>query len=145
MDKARAMFVEGCAMWAILCVVGCSGADNFQGGLVMKVHSIHYKDASVSCHDLEAKSVGKDPATFKSEPTHACREVKGPDCYVYTDESAKHDAFDLRRKRGGSYPLSHLYGHFGLVRRATWTRPVVGEGVMFCPRAGCGRSASPDR
>jgi hypothetical protein len=22
----------------------------------------------------------------------------------------------LRRKRGGSYPLSHLYGHFGLVR-----------------------------
>jgi RNA-directed DNA polymerase len=52
---------------------------------------------------------------------------------------------NLRRKRGGSYPLSHLYGHFGLVRRATWTRPVVGEGVMFCPRAGCGRSASPVR
>ena len=23
---------------------------------------------------------------------------------------------NLRRKRGGSYPLSHLYGHFGLVR-----------------------------
>ena len=22
----------------------------------------------------------------------------------------------LRRKRGGSYPLSHLYGYFGLVR-----------------------------
>jgi RNA-directed DNA polymerase len=23
---------------------------------------------------------------------------------------------DLRRRRGGSYPLSHLYGYFGLVR-----------------------------
>jgi hypothetical protein len=23
---------------------------------------------------------------------------------------------NLRRKRGGTYPLSHLYGHFGLVR-----------------------------
>jgi len=26
-----------------------------------------------------------------------------------------------------------------------WARPVVGEGVMSCPRAGCGRSASPVR
>ena len=24
--------------------------------------------------------------------------------------------YKLRRRRGGSYPLSHLYGHFGLVR-----------------------------
>ena len=24
--------------------------------------------------------------------------------------------YKLRRKRGGTYPLSHLYGHFGLVR-----------------------------
>jgi RNA-directed DNA polymerase len=24
--------------------------------------------------------------------------------------------YNLRRKRGGTYPLSHLYGHFGLVR-----------------------------
>ena len=28
---------------------------------------------------------------------------------------------------------------------AAWARPVVGEGVMFCPRAGCGRSACPVR
>src|SRR6516225_4396107 len=26
-----------------------------------------------------------------------------------------------------------------------WTRPVVGEGVMSCPRAGCGKSACPVR
>jgi len=24
--------------------------------------------------------------------------------------------YKLRRRRGGTYPLSHLYGHFGLVR-----------------------------
>ena len=24
--------------------------------------------------------------------------------------------FDVRRRKGGTYPLSHLYGHFGLVR-----------------------------
>jgi hypothetical protein len=43
----------------------------------------------------------------------------------------------VRRRKGGSYPLPHLY--------TAGSRPVVGEGVMSCPRAGCGKSACPVR
>src|SRR5262252_6837994 len=50
------------------------------------------------------------------------------------------------RRKGGAYPLPHLYEHFGLVRPdPAWARPVVGEGVKSCPRAGCGNSACPVR
>ena len=35
----------------------------------------------------------------------------------------------VRRRKGGTYPLSHLYGHFGLVATPAWARRVVGEGV----------------
>jgi len=48
----------------------------------------------------------------------------------------------VRRRRGGTYPLSHLYGHYGLVRLSVRGRG-VDEGVKSCPRAGCGRSACP--
>ncbi|WP_342240280.1 group II intron reverse transcriptase/maturase [Inquilinus sp. OTU3971] len=54
--------------------------------------------------------------------------------------------YKVRRSKGGSYPLSHLYGHFGLVRlTSAWARRAVDEGVRSCPRAGCGRSARPVR
>jgi hypothetical protein len=53
----------------------------------------------------------------------------------------KHKA---RRRKGGAYPLSHLYGHFKLVRlcRLGHDGPWV-KGVKSCPRAGCGKSACP--
>jgi len=54
--------------------------------------------------------------------------------------------YKVRRSRGGTYPLSHLYG--ALRSRTvdpTWARRVVGDGVKSCPRAGCGRSARPVR
>jgi len=38
--------------------------------------------------------------------------------------------YKVRQRKGGSYPLSHLYEHFGLVRlTARRAERVVGEGV----------------
>ncbi|MDR5816042.1 group II intron maturase-specific domain-containing protein [Caballeronia sp. LZ033] len=54
--------------------------------------------------------------------------------------------YKVRRRRGGTYPSQHLFGHFGLVRRLVHgCEPAVCEGVMSCPRAGSGRSACPVR
>lgn len=81
------------AVGTILFLTACSGDDNFQGGLVMNVHWIHYADASGPCHHVEADSTGKDSASFASKPAHACFWHKDRDCYVYTDESAKYEIF----------------------------------------------------
>jgi hypothetical protein len=47
-----------------------------------------------------------------------------------------------RRRKGG---LSRLDGTLDSYANPTWARRAVGEGVKFCPRAGCGKSASPVR
>jgi hypothetical protein len=50
--------------------------------------------------------------------------------------------FKQRRKRGGGYPPSILYDRMRPhAPDLAGTKPHVGEGVMSCPRAGCGRSA----
>jgi len=47
-----------------------------------------------------------------------------------------------RRSKGGSYPLSHLYETFGLVRLTRLGHDrAVDEGVKSCQRAQCGKSA----
>jgi hypothetical protein len=77
------------AMVATLYFVGCSGDDNWQGGLRMTVNWTHYKDASGPCKRLYARLFGENsPHAIDSQPTHSCFENKGSDCNVYTDESA---------------------------------------------------------
>jgi len=34
----------------------------------------------------------------------------------FRDPNARKHEHKTRRRKGGTYPLSHLYGHFGLVR-----------------------------
>ena len=52
----------------------------------------------------------------------------------------------VRRYKGGTYPLSHLYGALrARTLNRAWARHAVGEGVRSCPRAGCGRAACPVR
>src|SRR5437762_11003903 len=52
--------------------------------------------------------------------------------------------YKVRRCRGGTYPLSHLYGHLrSRTPDRAWAQRAVGEGVTSCPRAGCGKSARP--
>jgi len=48
----------------------------------------------------------------------------------------------IGRRKGG---LSRLDGTLDSYAKPTWARRAVGEGVKFCPRAGCGKSASPVR
>ena len=52
----------------------------------------------------------------------------------------------VRRRRGGSLStLAPLRALRARTPEPAWARRVVGEGVMSCPRAGCGRSACPVR
>ena len=56
---------------------------------------------------------------------------------------AKHK---VRRRKGGTYPaLAPLRALRARTPDPAWPRRAVGEGVRFCPRAGCGKSASPVR
>ncbi|WP_245471522.1 group II intron maturase-specific domain-containing protein [Bradyrhizobium genosp. SA-3] len=48
----------------------------------------------------------------------------------------------VRRRRGGTYPLSLLRAR---TPNRAWARHAVGEGLKSCPRAGCGKSACPVR
>jgi group II intron reverse transcriptase/maturase len=51
----------------------------------------------------------------------------------------------VRRSRGGSYPLAPLRVLRARTTDLPGARRAVDEGVRFCPRAGCGKSACPVR
>jgi RNA-directed DNA polymerase len=49
-----------------------------------------------------------------------------------------------RRGKGETYPLpASLPALWARAPEQAWARRAVGEGVKFCPRAGCGKSACP--
>ena len=55
-------------------------------------------------------SRGRRPST--TEPLRTLRDTS---CLSFSARPARFKR-KVRRRRGGSYPLSHLYGHFGLLR-----------------------------
>ena len=49
-----------------------------------------------------------------------------------------------RRRKGGDLPtLASLRALWARTPEQAWARRAVGEGVKFCPRAGCGKPACP--
>jgi hypothetical protein len=70
----------------------------------MRVDWHHYKNAIPECHTVLARATGRDPDSFTSKPTHACRENDGSQCTVFSDDHAGaaafgdlvQDCFDIR-------------------------------------------------
>jgi len=90
--------------------------------------------------------MGKLKLTVNEEKTRICRISEDEfDFLGYTFRwlRTKHK---VRRRGGGSYPpATTVWALRTHPPYPTRSRPVVGEGVKFCPRAGCGKSASPVR
>ena len=53
--------------------------------------------------------------------------------------------YKLRRRRRDLSTLAPLRALRSRTPDRAWTQRAVGEGVTSCPRAGCGKSACPDR
>jgi hypothetical protein len=92
--QSQQSFMEVLALATTIAIAGCSNGDgNWEGGLMMKVHWYHYKDAAAPCHRLEARSLGKDPDSYEIEPIQGCHVIDDKDCIIYTGDRAAGNLF----------------------------------------------------
>ena len=111
---------------------------------VLTAHTMSWQETTTTVEELNGKLRGWS-AYYSVGTVHGAYRALDNYTSMRLRQWLRHK-HKVRRRGGGTYPLSHLYEYYGLVRlTCTRARRAVGEGVMFCPRAGCGKSARPVR
>src|SRR5271165_2405789 len=133
------------------------GASLYRRAAVEEKHPAHGREDP--CDDGDLRNVARDhtdggavesraarlgellQSRYDPQRLSRARSVHG--CAV-TSVAATQAQAQAQTGRGLS-TLAPVRAFWARPSNTAWPRPVMGDGVMFCPRAGCGRSASPVR